>query len=143
MSGRQSAWRTMDKIHNTVLKVVTKSIPKRKRCKKAKYLSEEVLQVAEKRREAKGKEEKKQCAKLNVELQRRERRDDSLIEWTMQRNRNNRMGWWDLFKKFGDIKGISNAKLGTMKNRNKKDLTKAEKTKKNGKNTQKTHREKV
>ena len=70
----------MDKSHNTVLKVVTKSIPKRKRCKKAKYLSEEVLQVAEKRREAKGKEEKKQCAKLNVELQRRERRDDSLIE---------------------------------------------------------------
>ena len=56
-------------IHNTVQEVVTKTIPKKKKCEKAKWLSEEALQIAEKRREVKGKEEKERYIHLNAEFQ--------------------------------------------------------------------------
>ena len=62
-------------VHNIVQVTVIKTIPKKKKCKKAKWLSEEVLQIAEKRREAKGKGEKERYAHLNAEFQRRARRD--------------------------------------------------------------------
>ena len=62
-------------VHNIVQKAVTKTIPKKKKCKKAKWLSEEALQIAEKRREAKGKGEKERHIHLNAEFQRIARRD--------------------------------------------------------------------
>ena len=62
-------------VNNIVQVTVIKTIPKKKKCKKAKWLSEEVLQIAEKRREAKGKGEKERYAHLNAEFQRRARRD--------------------------------------------------------------------
>ena len=62
-------------VHNIVQKAVTKTIPKKKKCKKAIWLSEEALQIAEKRREAKGKGEKKRHIHLNAEFQRIARRD--------------------------------------------------------------------
>ena len=62
-------------IHNIVQEAVTKGIPKKKKCKKAKWLSEEPLQIAEERREVKGKGERERYAQLNAEFQRRARRD--------------------------------------------------------------------
>ena len=66
-------------IHNTVQEVVTKTIPKKKKCKKVKWLSEEVLQTAEKRREAKGKGEKERFNQLNVEFRKISRRDKKAL----------------------------------------------------------------
>ena len=99
---------------------VIKSIPKKKKCKKAKLLSEEALQIAEKR-EVKGKRERERYNQLNAEFQRKARK-------TKQRNReNDRMGKTsDLVKKIGDAKGIFHAKMGTIKDRNGKELTEAE-----------------
>ena len=65
----------MDRIHDMVQKTGIKTIPKKKKCKKAKWLSEETLQIAEKRREAKGKGEKERYTHLNIEFQRIARRD--------------------------------------------------------------------
>ena len=62
-------------VHDTVQEVVTKTIPKKKKCKKAKWLSEEALQIAEKRREAKGKEKKERYTHVNAKFQRITRRD--------------------------------------------------------------------
>ena len=62
-------------VHNTVQKIVTKTMPKKKRCKEARWLSEEALQIAEKRREAKGKGESERYTQLNAEFQRIARRD--------------------------------------------------------------------
>ena len=62
-------------VHNTVQKTVTKTMPKKKRCKEARWLSKEALQIAEKRREAKGKGERKRYTYLNVEFQRIARKD--------------------------------------------------------------------
>ena len=75
-------------VHNIVQEVVTKTIPKKKKCKKAKWFSEEALQTAEKRREVKGKGEREIYTQLNTEFQRIARRDKkSLLKKTMQRNR--------------------------------------------------------
>ena len=63
-------------VHNIVQEMVIKSIPKKKKCKKAKWLSEEALQIAEKRRDAKGKGEKERYTHLNAEIQRLARRDN-------------------------------------------------------------------
>ena len=112
---------------------MTKTIPKKKKCKKAKWLSEEVLQIAEKRREAKGKGEREGYTQLNAVFQRTERRDKKafLYEQCKKIEENNRMGKTrDLFKKIGDIKGKFHAKMDTMKDRNGKDLTEAERIKK-------------
>ena len=65
----------MDKVHNIVQEAVTKTIPKKKKCKKAKWLSEETLQTAEERREAKSKGERERYTQLNAEFQRIARRD--------------------------------------------------------------------
>ena len=79
---------------NTVQELVIKTIPKKKKCKKAKWLSEEALYIAEKRREAKGKGEKERYTHLNAEFQRIERKDEKafLCEQSKEIEENNRMG---------------------------------------------------
>ena len=106
-----------------------RTIPKEKKCKKAKWLSEEDLQIAEKRREAKGKGEKERYTHLNAEFQRIARRAKKafLSDQCKEIEDNNRMGKTrDLFKKIRDTNGIFHAKMGTIKNRNGMHLTKAE-----------------
>ena len=103
-----------------------KTIPKKKKCKKAKWLSEEALQIAEKRREAKGKGEKERYSHLNAEFQRIARRDKEafLSDQCKELEKNNRMGKTrDLLKKIRDTRGIFHAKMGTIKDRNGMDLT--------------------
>ena len=110
-----------------------KTIPKKKKCKKAKCLSEETLQIAEKRREAKGKREKERYTYLNADFQRIAQRDkkDFLSDQCKEIEENNRMGKTrELFKKSRDTKGIFHAKMGTVKDRNGIDLTEAEDIKK-------------
>ena len=110
-----------------------KTIPKKKKCKKAKWLSEENLQITEKRREAKGKGEKERCTYLNAEFHRIVRRDKKafLGDQCKEIEENNRMGKTrDLFKKIRDTKGTFHAKMGTIKDRNGMDLTEAEDIKK-------------
>ena len=103
-----------------------KTIPKKKQCKKAKWLSEEALQIAEKRREAKGKGEKERYTPLNAEFQRIARRDrkDFLGDQCKEIEQKNRMGKTrDPFKKIQDTKGTFHANMGTIKDRNGMDLT--------------------
>ena len=110
-----------------------KTIPKEKKCKKAKWLSDEALQIAEKRREAKGKEEKERYTHLNAEFQRIARRDKKafLSDWCKEIEENSKMGKTrDLFKKIKDTKGKFHAKIGTIKDRNRMDPTEAEEIKK-------------
>ena len=112
-------------VHNIVQKVVTKIIPKNMKFRKAKWLSEDALQTAKKRREAKGKGEWERYTRLNAEFQRTERRDKkALIEKCKEIEENNRMGkTTDLFKKTGDTKGKFHAMMVTIKDRNSKGLT--------------------
>ena len=127
------------KVCNIVQGVVIKTIPKKKKCKKAKWLSEEALQIAEKRREVKSKGEKKRYIHLNAEFQRIERRDKKAclsnqckgIEENskMRKTRN-------LFKKIRDTKRTFHAKMGIIKGRNTMDLIEAEDIRRGGKNTQ-------
>ena len=120
-------------IQNIVQEEAIKTIPKEKKCKKAKWLSEEDLQIAEERREAKGKGEKQRYSHQNTEFQRIARRDKKafLSDQCKQIEKNNRKGKTrDLFKKIRDTKGIFHAKMGTIKDRNSMDLTEAEDTKK-------------
>ena len=98
---------------NTAQEVVIKTIPKRKKCKKAKWLSEEALQIAETRREVKGKREKERYSHLNAEFQRIARRDKKafLSHQCKEIEENNRMGKTrDLFKKIRDTKGTFHAR---------------------------------
>jgi len=118
-------------VHDIVQEAMIKTIPKKKKCKMAKWLSEEVLQIAEKRREAKGKGEKERYTYLNAEFQRIARRDKKafLSDQCKEIEENNRMGKIrDLFKKIRDTKGTFHAKMGSMKDRNCRDLTEAEDT---------------
>jgi len=120
-------------VHNIVQKEVIKTIPKKKKCKKAKWLFEEDLQIGEKRREAKGKEKKERYAHLNAEFQRLARRDKKafLSDQCKEIEEINRMGkTTDLFKKITDTKGTFHAKMGSIKDRNGMDLTEAEDIKK-------------
>ena len=110
-----------------------KTTPKKKKCKKAKWLSEEALQIAVKRREAKGKGEKKRYAHLNSEFQRIARRDKKafLSDQCKEIEENSRMRKTrGLFKKIRDTKGTFHAKMGKIKDRNDMDLTEAEDIKK-------------
>ena len=110
-----------------------KTIPKKKKCKKAKQLSEEGLQIAVNRREVKSKGEKERYIILNAEVQRIERRDKKafLSDQSKEIEENNRMGkTQDLFKKIRDTKGTFHAKMGLIKDRNGMDLTEAEDIKK-------------
>ena len=121
------------KIHDTVEETGIKNIPKKNKCKKAKWLSEEDLQIAEKRTDVKGKGEKERYTHLNAEFQRITRRDKKafLSDQYKDIEENNRMGKTrDLFKKIRDTKGTFHAKMGTMKDRNGMDLTEAEDIKK-------------
>ena len=114
---------------NIVQEAVIKTFPKKKKCKKAKWLSEEVLQIAEKRREVKGKGEKERYIHLNAEFQRIARRHKKAFqsEQCKEIEENNRMGETrDLFKKIRDTKGTLHAKMGSVKDRNGMDLTEAE-----------------
>ena len=120
-------------VRDTVQEVVIKTIPKKNKCEKIKWLSEEALLIAEKRREAKGKGEKERQKHLNAEFQRIARRDKEafLSDQCKEIEENNRMGKTrDLYKKTKDTKGTFHAKMGTIKGRNCMDLTEAEDIKK-------------
>ena len=100
---------------------------------KAKWLSEEVLQIAVKRREVKSKGEKERYTHMNAEFQRIERREKKAFfsDQCKEIEENNRMGKTiNLFKKIRDTKGILNGKMGSIKERNGMDLTEAEDIKK-------------
>ena len=123
----------MAEVHDIVQEAVIKTNPKKKKCKKAKWLSQEALQIAEKRREAKGKGEKRRYAHLNVEFQRRARRDKTafLSDQCKEIKENNRMGKTrDLFKRIRDTKRTFHAKMGIIKDRYGMNLTAAEDIKK-------------
>ena len=110
-----------------------KTISKKKKCKKAKWLSEEALQIAVRGREAKGKGEKQIYTHLNAEFQRIARRDNKafLSDQCREIEENSRMGKTrDLFKKIRDTKGTFHAKMGLIKDRNGMDLTETEDIKK-------------
>ena len=120
-------------VRDIVQEAVMKTIPKKKKCKKAKQLSEEALQIAEKRREPKCKGDKEKCTHLNAEFQRIARRDKKafLSDQCKEIEENNRMGKTrDHFKEIRDTKGTLHAKMGTIKDRNGMDLTEAEDIKK-------------
>ena len=112
-------------VSDIVQEAVIKTIPKKKKCKKAKWLSEEVSQIPEKRREAKGKGEKKRYTHLNAEFQRTARSGKAFLsDQCKELEENNRRAKTrDLFKKIRDIKGNFHAKMGTIKDRNSMDLT--------------------
>ena len=120
-------------VHDIVQETGSKIIPKEKKCKKAKWLSEEALQIAVKRTEMKGRGEKDRYTPLNTEFQRIARRDKKafLSDQCKEIEENNRMGKTrDLFKKIINTKGTFHAKKGTIKDRHGMDLTEAEDIKK-------------
>ena len=108
----------MDGVHDIVQEAGIKTIPKKKKCKKATWLSEEALQTAMKRREVKGKGEKERYTHLKAEFQRTAKKDKKafLSDQCKEIEDNNRMGKTrDLFKKIRDTKGTFYAKMGTIK----------------------------
>ena len=116
-------------VHDIVQEAGIKTIPKKKKCKKAKWLSEEALQIAMKRRDMKGKGEKERYSHLNAEFQRIARREKKvfLSDQCKEIEENNTMGKTrNLFKKLRHTKGTFHAKMGTIKDRNGMDLTEAE-----------------
>ena len=113
-------------IHDTVQETGIKTISKKKKCKKAKWLSEEASQITVERREAKSRGEKERYTHLNAEFQRIARRDKKafLSDQCKEIEESNRMGKTrDLFRKIRDTKGIFYAKMGSIKDRNSMDLT--------------------
>ena len=120
-------------VRDIVQGAVIKTIPRKR---KAKWLSEEALQIDEKSRETKGKEEKERYTHLNAGFQKIARRDKVFLnEQCKEREENNRMGKTrDLFKKIRDTKGTFHAKMGIIKDRNSK---KQQKRLRGGKNTHK------
>ena len=120
-------------VHDIVQETGIKTIPMEKKCKKAKRLSEEALQIAVKRTEEKSKGEKERYTHLNAEFQRIARRDKRafLSDQCKEIKENNRMGKARvLFKKIRDTKGRFHANVGSIKDRSGMDLTKAEDIKK-------------
>ena len=129
--------RVPDELWNEVRDIVQetgiKTNPMEKKCKKAKWLSGEALQIAVKIRKAKIKGEKKRYKHLNAEFRRRARRDKKAFfsNQCKEIEENNRMGKTrDLFKKIRDTEGTFHAKMGLRKDRNDMDLTEAENIKK-------------
>ena len=119
-------------VRGTVQETGSKTIPKKKKCKKAKWLSE-VLQIAVKRRKVKSKGEKERYIHLNAQFQRKARRDKKgfLSDQCKEIEENNIMEKTrDLFKKIRDTKGTFHAKMGSIKDRNGMDLMEAEDIKK-------------
>ena len=120
-------------VHDIVQETGIKTIPMEKKCKKAKWLSEEALPITEKRREAKDKWKKERYTHLNAEFQRIARRDKKAFRsgQCKEVEGNNRMEKTrDLFKNIRDTKGTFHAKMGTIKDRNGMNLTEAEDIKK-------------
>ena len=120
-------------VRDIVQETGIKTILMEKKRKKAKWLSGEALQIAVKRREAKSKREKERYKHLNAEFQRTARRNRKafLSDQCKETEEKNRMGKTrDLFKKIKDTKGTCHVKMGTIKDRNDKDLTEAEDIKK-------------
>ena len=110
-------------LFDIIQEAVIKTIPKKKKCKKAKWLSEKALQKAEKRREVKSKGEKERYTHLNTEFQRKARRDKKSFQSDQCKEieESNRMGRTrNLFKKIRDVKGTFHAKMGSIKDRNDK-----------------------
>ena len=133
-------------VHDIVQETGIKTIPKKKKCKKAKWLSGEALQIAVIRRKMKSKREKERYTHLNAEFQRIARRDKKafLSDQCEEIEENNRMGKTrDPFKKIRDTKGIFHAKMGTIKDRNGMDLKEVEVLRSGGKNTQKKYTKKI
>ena len=135
-SGRPNFGIRQSQIYNSIYyqrdDKYTKTILKKKKCKKAKWLSEKALQIAEKKREAKGKGEKERYKYLNAEFQRIARRDKKAFfsDQCEEIEENNKMGKTRDLKKIRDTKGTFHAKMGTIKDRNGMDLTEAEDIKK-------------
>ena len=120
-------------VHDIVQEAIIKTIPKKRKHKKTKWLSDEALRIAEKRREAKGKGEKERHTHSNAEFQRIARRDKKafLSDQCKETEENNRTGKTkNLFKKIRDTKGTFHANIATIKDRNGMDLTEAEDIKK-------------
>ena len=116
-------------VHDIVQEIGIKTILKKKKCKKAKWLSEEALQIAVKRREVKSKGDKERYSDLIAEFQSIARRDKKafLSDQCKEIEENNRIGKArDLFKKIRDIKGIFHAKMGSIKDKNIMELTEEE-----------------
>ena len=138
-------------ICDIVQEAVIKTIPPKKKCKKAKWLSEEALQIAEKRREVKGKGEKERYTHLNAEFQRIARRDEKafLRDQCKEIEENHRMGKTrDLFKKIRNAKGTfhtrwCNKKDGCNKGQKWHGPNRSTRLRGGGKNTQKSYTEKI
>ena len=135
--GLDLIYRVPDELWTEVCDIIerqgSRPSPRKRNAKKAKCLSEKTLQIAEKRREAKGKGEKERCTHLNAEFQRTARRDKKtfLSNQCKEIEENNRIGKTrDLFKKIRDTKGIFHTKMGSIKDINSMDLTEAEDIKK-------------
>ena len=133
-------------VRDIIQETGVKTITKKKKCNKAKWLSGEALQIAVKSREGKSKGEKERYTHLNTEFQRRARRDKKafLSDQGKETEGNNRMGKTrDLFKKIRDTKGTFRAKMETINDRNGMDLTEAEDMRRGGRNTQKNCTKKI
>ena len=133
-------------VHDIVQETGIKTIPMEKKCKKAKWLSGDAVQIAVKRRDVKSKGKKERYKHLNAEFQRIARRDKKAFfsDQCKEIEKNNRMGKTrDLFKKIRDTKGTFHAKMGSIKDRNGIDLTEAENIKKRWQNTQKNCTKKI
>ena len=131
---------------NIVQEVVTKIIPKKKKFKKARWLSEEALHIDEKRGQMKSKRERESYTQLNGEFQSIARRDKKafLSDQCKEIEENNRMGKTrHLFKKIRDTKKTFYAKMGTIKDRNSKDLRKQKRLRRRGNSTQKNYKKKA
>ena len=123
----------MVEVYNIVQEAANKTIPKEKKIKKAKWLSEEALQIAKERRDVKRKRENERYIQLNADFQRRVQRDKKALlhEQCIQLEENNRRGdTRDLFRKIGNIKGTFCPKMGTIKDRNGRHIVDAEEIKK-------------
>ena len=109
-------------VHDIIQEVMIKTIPKKKKFRKAKWLSEEALPIAEKRREAKGKGEKERYIHLNAEFRRIARRDKKafLSDQCKEIEENNRMGKTRVLKKIRDTKETFHAKMGKIKDRSRR-----------------------
>ena len=129
-----------NEVHDIVQETGIKTMPMEKKCKKAKWLSGEALQIAMKRREEKSKGEKERYKHLNAKFQRIARRDKKAFfsDQCKEIEENNRTGKTrDLFKKIRDTKGAFHAKMGSIKDRNGMDLKKQKILRRDGKNAQK------
>ena len=119
-------------VHNIVQEAANKTIPKKKKSKKAKWLSEETLQIAEERREVKSKGERERYIQLNVEFQKIARRNKVFFnEQCLIIQENNKRGkTGDLFRKTGNIMGVFHPKMVTIRDKKGRDLVEGEEIKK-------------